>query len=653
MWRLETKSLWWDESLSLQRAESPLSALVLGQFVFDDGIVRTSSIDQHPFVYFVGLGALIRLAGQSDFVLRFPSVAAATLLVPAMWTLACLLVRRGVLPASAPSWAVLLAAVNPFYLWYGREVRMYSLVPFLALVSSYLLLRWGEVASRSTARRYLVGYVVALGLLLCTHYLTILILPIHAFLFFTYLAAHSRRRAILVAAGLLAGGLAFGVVIGSLIVKGPGGGTNFARVSLQVMLLDLLNVFSLGLSVDVTRVRWLDYIFAACAVLGGLWSVRPGRPVAREAWFLPMFLLVPVSALQIFQYVQPAYMNARHLSLISGAFVLLVAGGVAVIWQFRRWVGAGLTVMLLAGAVYSTINYFYSPRYAKDDFAALGTELRGDIQPGDGLVMVPSHMIRLYRHYLPVDLIEQATLARTARSAEPQRGWQALPQLDAPLETTEKRLQAMLGQYRRIWLVDSGMVPLSPFQEETRAWLSSHAFLVRDSGYESNTSLSLKLYLPQPPVLTELPGTVQHPVAAVFGEKICLCGYDLGQSLSEESVMPITLYWQPLQPMERRYKYILRLVIQDNTGSFLTLSTTEREPYHGTLPTTLWGLGQTIVEYSDVPQASRNREEGPASPVRLVLQMYDAETLEKLPITRADRGEIAADGRTLVLPYAP
>lgn len=648
MWRVDARSLWWDESLSLQRAEAPVSELLLGEFEFDDGVARTLIFDQHPPVYFVLLGALIRLAGDSDFVLRFPSVAIATLLVPAAWLLARLLVRRRVLPVGAPLWAALLAAVNPFYLWYGHEVRMYTLVPLLALVSSYLLLRWWEEGPGPRGRRYLAGYIVALVLLLGTHYLALLIVPIHAIVLFARLAAQNLRRALLVVTGLLLAGSAVAFALTRLILKSPGAGTNFTPVSLHIMTRDLLNAFSLGLSVDVMRVLWLDLVFAGLALLGALWAVRPGQRPAREAWFLPVSLIVPVAALQIVQHFQPAYMNARHLSLISGPFLLLVAGGLAALAHVRGragWVVAAVFAgLLLAGSGYSTYNYFYAPQYAKDHFASVGADLAADLQPGDGVLLVPTEMVRLYRHYLPLDL-----LARAAEGTD--TAWQCLPQLDADWDATEARLAAMLTRHRRIWVVASGMVPLSAYQPETRDWLSTHAFLAREAGYASNTLLNLRLYLPQAPVFSELPATVQHPAAAVFGDRIRFSGYDRGRPLNMESVTPITLYWQPMQVMDRRYKYILRWVVEDETGAWQTLAITEREPYHGTLPTTLWGVGQTIVEYTGLPPMTSQPAD--SSRVRLAVQIYDAETLEKLPVTGADPAQVAPDGQTLLLPYAP
>ncbi len=177
VFRPDHKSLWWDESLSLQRAESSWRALVSGQIVLDDGLTAIATTDQHPFAYFVLLGSFIRLAGQSVMALRFPSAIAATLLAPMAWAFARLAARRRLLPQATPLWAALFTAVNPFYLWYGREARMYALVALLALLSTYLLLRWSAAEPGPRARRYLSGYGLAAVTLLSTHYLAVLVLP--------------------------------------------------------------------------------------------------------------------------------------------------------------------------------------------------------------------------------------------------------------------------------------------------------------------------------------------------------------------------------------------------------------------------------------------------------------------------------------------
>ena len=144
IWALDAKNLWWDESLSLQRAESNWLDLILGRLYLYDGLTNDLTHDQHPFFFFLLQSILLRLAGQSEVVLRFPSVMAVTLLVPTVWSFARAFVRRGIMAAGAPMWAALLAAVHPFFLWYGQEARPYALWALLALLSTYCLLRATE-----------------------------------------------------------------------------------------------------------------------------------------------------------------------------------------------------------------------------------------------------------------------------------------------------------------------------------------------------------------------------------------------------------------------------------------------------------------------------------------------------------------------------
>jgi mannosyltransferase len=657
-WQLGAKNLWWDESLTLQRVESPLPALLLGQIVLTDGQNLNPTLDQHPFLFFVLERIGVTLAGQSEFVLRFPALMAAILLVPMIWAFARLLVRRRVLPPAAPIWAALLAAVNPFYLWYGQEARAYTLAPLLVLLSTYLLLRAIERSQNGKPfLGFAIAYVVALLALLATHYLVVLILPIQLVLILVYLLrapnVHSRRAG-LILSGAIFSGLFVVVAVVLLILHRPDSGTNFGSISLKILVPDLLNAFSLGLSVNIEQVRWLDYTFAALAILGVFWSLRPKRGIPAEAWLLPGMVITPVLGLQLIQLIQPAYMNARHMSFISGAFLLLVAGGLAWAWQWRRWAGTGLALLLIAGSAYSTYNYFTVPEYDKDNFARVGNDLRQQIQPGDAVVVVPSEMLRLYRYYLPLD--DLATAQANGLPAV----WQAFPLYGHGLPEIEQRFSELASQYRRIWLVNSGMVPLNPLRKPALEWLPAHAFQVLDYGYHANTLLKLRLFLPQVPALDELPANVQVPLNVAFGDQIRLLGYEVGRPLLADSAIPVTLYWQASQPIGQHYKYILRLVADDGQGKEQILAHTEREPYDGALPTSKWQPGQVIREYSALvrPEGDAARRSVPWPPdprsgLHLTLQVYDAETQAKLSLTGGEPGQVAADGQTLILPYVP
>lgn len=633
VWQLEVKELWLDEAFSLQRAESSWSHLITGYLPLTDGVRRVDTTDQHPFAYFVFLGLMVRAAGQSEFALRFPAVFAALLLIPAAWVLARLLVRSGALPRATPVWAVLLVAANPFFLWYGREARMYAQVALLALLSTYLLLRWIAMSGRCR-QLFLAGYGLASALLLASHYFALLILPVHAGIVFRSLGSQNRRRALLAAGVLLVIALIPGGYALSLLARDPGAGANWSHISLRMLVPDLLNAFSLGLSVDLAQVWPLDLIYGALALTGaayGLWRMR--SKATSIGWLLPALVVAPPLLLLMINTIRPAYMTARHMSLISGFFVLLVAGGLAWLWGIRRWAAVSAAIILLAGAAYSTLNFFTSPRYANGDVAGIGVYLRDRMQPGDLLLLQPVPWGRLYRYYLPLDAVERGEETGLGTS------WRGLPLLGRNTTEAIGELETLGQGFRRIWFVQSDA------PDAVDQWLTTYGFRADDRAFASpRTALKVLLLLPESPVRTGVPAGIEHPVDVVFGDQVRLVGYEIGQPLMSGGALPVTLYWQPVAPLTQRYKYILRLVIDEPGGGGPVLAVTETEPYSGFLPTTAWPADATVVEYSGVGFPSQPT----TGTLHLTLQVYDADTLEKLPVAQATGAAAQRDAHTAI-----
>lgn len=630
-WQLDVKNLWWDESLSLQRAESGWIDLLLGRIFISDRLNEIPTVDQHPFAFFALLGLFVRLAGENEFVLRFPSVMAATLLLPGLWALGRLFARQGVLPAQAPSLALFLAGASPFYLWYGQEARMYTLVALLAVISTYLLLRWAEETDPRLRRLRLAAYGGATLAFVSSHYFAALLLPIHG-LVLVGAVRHRRRLALLLTGGGL---LAVAGAIGTaawLILRQPHSGANFVSLPFSVLLPDLLNAYSLGLSVNIEQVWWLDLLFGGPALLGGLWVLRR-KAWKANGWLLPALLVTPVLLLVLVNQFQPAYMNARHLSVISGFFVLLVAGGVGLLWQ-RHWVAGALICLILAGGMaYSTVNYFSLPIYGKDDFAGVGRTLRQEMMPGDVLLLSPPHMQRLFRYYLPVDDLT------AAEQSGARVHWWGMPIL-FDWEKSEAILSGLAGRYRRVWLVTSQMYPYGDPEQQVEAWLESNGLRIGERSFHSpNSILKLDLFLLGGPVTDRLPVDAL-PVQARFGDAIELAGYRVSAPLWPGGTIPVTYYWRGLRPLDVRYKYIAGLESQ-------TAPRTEREFYDGFLPSLWWTPGTLIVEESGI----RREEAGWGENGVLSLQLYAADSLTKLPVVATPAGAIADDGLSLKLPF--
>ena len=236
--------------------------------------------------------------------------------------------------AAASAWAALLAAISPFFLWYGQEARPYALWGLLALLSTYLLLRW--VQTESPAWPWLAGYAATLAMFLSSHYYAVFLLPVHAGLIYLRLARRRRvARLVIVVVGLLLGGAALAGAVFWVVLFAQQGGDNFSSISLRMLVPDVLNAFSLGLSVDLADVWLIDLLFGAVAVTGAAWSLRSRRSLQNGGWLPVAMIGLPILAILAIDAVFPAYMTARHMSLLGGPFILLLGAGLGAAWQWR------------------------------------------------------------------------------------------------------------------------------------------------------------------------------------------------------------------------------------------------------------------------------------------------------------------------------
>ncbi len=647
---LDAKNLWWDESLSLQRAESGLVDLVTGRLEMRDGLSTFDTYDQHPFFFFLLLGGLVRLAGNSEFVLRFVSAMAATALVPVVGAWARRLTRRGAMSPGTALWAAGVAAVHPFFLWYGQEARPYALWALLALVSTYALARALE-----DGRPWWTGYGVTVAMFLTSHYYAVFLLPVHGLMLLAKLWRTRRTKALAALGAALAVGAGVAVFAYWTIVLRGGGGGNFPEVAWSILFPDLLNAFSLGLSVDISRVWPLDLVFAAVALIGAAACLRNRSAWAADGWLPVALVLGPVAALLVALLVYPAYMNARHMSLIGGGLILLLGAGLAWLGQRRRWLPVLPALLMAGGMGVSTINYFTLEEYAKDDYDSLAAFVSKRLTVGDVVLVKPPFAWRIFDYYLPLAAID------AARADGAPVAHYAAPLMYHTWGETEAQLDAWAHEYRRVWLVLSNTHPYQDPKRHTEAWMDDNLFRVQETIFFSHSSLAAMLYLSEVPVTTGLPPELAQGVDGRFGDLIRLVGVEVGAIHAAGLGVPVTLYWQTLATTPDRYKYILRLEEIGDDGAVREIAMTEREPYEGAIPTIFWEPGKTIIEYSELPPLSAGSQwpqpvtAADAARYRLTLQVYRADTLEKLPVTLAD-GLAQADDVTLVVadwPAAP
>ena len=228
-----------------------------------------------PLYYFL-LRGWVALAGHTEYALRFFSLLLGVLCVPLTAALGTRLLGR-----TAATFAAALMAASAYMVWYGQEVKMYTLVPALVLLALYGLRRGMDEGGIWWAVQ-----VVATTLLLYTHIWGALLIPLQIlWLLLEWPRWQPRWRGALVGMALLT--LPY---LPLAVWQAPAAlarrETGFPHHTLGEMALILLNGWSTGI---LSRGwPWGALACGGMAALGLAWGLaRPARGQSVGAGLAP------------------------------------------------------------------------------------------------------------------------------------------------------------------------------------------------------------------------------------------------------------------------------------------------------------------------------------------------------------------------------
>ncbi len=614
VYRLDAQALWWDESLSVYRATRDLGA-VLANTILIQNVV---TIDTLPQLYFVLLHFLVRAFGIGEFALRFFSVAVNVATIPLLYALA----RRWLAP-SAGLIAALLGALSPFYVWYAQEARPYALVLFWSTLAVYALTRAFGVGRgrarinaaedrsirarpRSSASYLWLGvYFLAAIASLYTHYYAVFLFPFHAVLIAVLVWQVPRARAFILLPALPLATVFFLLPqIGASAAGNVDTGPSF--VPLLVILRDLLNSFSVGVTVDLAQVWGIDAALGMLFLIGIAFSNSKSCPEQSRRikmqnsmgrlgiWdfefgiLILAYLAIPIVCVQVLSYLRPLYQNSRYLIALSPAFYLGVAAGVVALARWAKPLALVALAVFLAGAALSLNNLYFEPRWGKDDHRAWAEYLRERAQPGDFLILDSPHTEELYRYYAD-DWLPMTTL----------------PILRADgAESPDADLAAVRDAYRqraRVWFLEMH-VPFDDPDARIEKLLNQEGVLLDQANFAgTSTEISLALFARTLPVAQ--PTDIRYPLDIAFAGHLHLKGYDAPLTASPGKRVVVRLYWQIDEPVGEDYAVSLRLV--DQAGTFV--GQWDAIPPGNRAGSSTWRAGAIIVDAHDLPISAAAR----------------------------------------------
>ena len=358
--------LWYDETFSQ----------IVSTTNWDVFWIALLSDAVHPPGYYLLLRVTIPLIGDSEFALRFISVAAGTLAVPLIYQLGRILGNK--------SWglaAALLLTINPFALWYSQEARMYSLLLPFAIATSYAFWRF---AQHATWTRWLwLTLLLAGGFAL--HYFAFFLSLIQ----FVYIVFDLRRTFPIIRRWILAQFAAFiPFAFWALAVANREGGTFGIGWINPVSPLDIpLTLPNLAFVLADSLWAWAGLILLLVAIVAGYFAIkqlrfRPRKAMMAAFKFLLIWLILPPILVWAMSLKLPLYVD-RHLIIILPALLLLASMAVISKSNLAYGLVLGLAIVSIVGCV----RLFLDTNFAKEDWRGAAAYIVATEEPGDALIM--------------------------------------------------------------------------------------------------------------------------------------------------------------------------------------------------------------------------------------------------------------------------
>ncbi len=638
VYHLDAQSLWYDEAVTAQVAAQGVAELT-----------RWTAGDIQPPLYYYWVAGWTRLAGQSEWALRFPSTFFGVLTVALLWTTARRLFGR-----HEAGIAALLAAISPLFVYYAQEARMYTLLTLLGVLAGYALLRASQGSgNRRQGAVWWAAFVAAATAMLYTHYFGVFLLAAYGVCLilacFVPSSSRAARRARLGVRSLFAF-----LAIALLYLPWLPAMLNRYRVDASywqgsLKLGEALRHIAISfttaapemmLEADAVRLLpWFAVAFGAAGV-ALLWRgsrgdhrsrVHGGRGAGvqggRALVYLSTCLLLPILAVLVLAARTPKF-NPRYLMLVSPAYLLILAGGIGS-WMLgtRYWIlraacgvlrdpirnvrnsGAHSTQYLIPNIILTTLlcfliatsvaalrNWFTAPAFTKAQWREVAAFVRQARGADEVVLLVSGHAYPAWDHYAadipavrlpPIDILDvNAVLG---------------------FEVGSTLAQALVGR-GGAWLVSWQDAVVDP--------VGFVPYFLAHGGAEQPAErqfwhVGLRHWRLRPDATFPAAPQPQHADVANFDHKLALLGWDEGPAAGE-----ITVYWRTLNTLTADYQ--LSLALEDSVGR--EVGRWDGRPAGYAYPTDRWRPGQALFGRYQLPVPA----DLPAGSYYITLAIYDA-----------------------------
>lgn len=377
--------------------------------------------------------------------------------------------NRGVALFSA-----ILLAISPFLNWYANEIRMYSMLIFLTLLSHYFFI---SIYERKTVGSW-VGYTMTAVVGVYTHYFFGLIIASQMLFFLFTKSTFPPRAGRNFMVSLLV--LALALLPWFLYLESLGRLAGTSQPMLPVPTsVDAWNAFSqfmVGFQLD-----FMNSLFVSLwplSVLVAFLLLRRHATIPKEVAYFLLALIVPTVLLFTASVLfKPVYV-ARYLIITVPALYLLIAW---VLSTYPRWIASivqgGLVLAMLAALITQTQN---TDMPMREDYRGAALYLNAQARESDIIVLSAPFTIYPVEYYYtgPADIRTIPDWDRMVRGP--------IPPFNP--ESLDGEVGRMTGDYQRVFLLlsyDQG------YQKDVKKYFDNNYHMLT----HQNFSPKLDLYV--------------------------------------------------------------------------------------------------------------------------------------------------------------
>ena len=567
--RLEVQSFWNDEGNSARLSERSLDLIIDG-----------TASDIHPPLYYLLLRGWREVAGDSEFGLRSFSAFVGIGVVALTFSQGRLLL--GPAGKKAIITAALLAAINPALVYYSQETRMYELLAFLAVLSTWLFVRLLQRPGWSIA--IAAAYIVTATAGLYTHYFFPAVLLAQNLIFLIWLYLRNRSEGKRTESNFLedAGRWVF-IMLAVLVLYLPWApiflrqavGRAGDRAPMLPFLTESGKWMAFGPTIELDEVMIPLAAYFLLLFLG----IYLGRK--RTRWGIPfsatlvLLLAIPVAIMWLAGSNQPAFF--KFLLVAIPPLCLLSGPGLS--WLYSRTgnnsfdiiqtIGALLLgLLILWGSARSLYNIYYEPDYARADYRSIAAQIAAEAHPNAAVILNAANQWEVFTYYHT----EGAPVFPVPR------GYPDPAVID-------DELRGIADQVDRIYAIYWGEGLRDPNRLVER-WLNENAFKAREEWISDVRFITYG-------VPAEVAKDMETSTSLPFGEHIELQGYILDSNRAVPGeILHLQLFWQTGEELKDRYKVFLHLVDEDGQ----IIAQRDSEPGGGLAITNTWPPGEMIVD---------------------------------------------------------